>query len=95
MLGALTSRRAVVVVEGGGTAHAYTTPWAVCAGAVSPYIRELRAAGLPVFTAPGYPNRSNSTARATGCPDQPPTDLQWNTQVFPDQTGAGVLNLLG
>ena len=53
-LGAKTSRRAVVVIQGGGLPHPYTTPWAACAGEADPYIRDLRAAGLPVFTAPGY-----------------------------------------
>lgn len=90
-----TSGRAVVVIEGGGSTHAFTTPWAACDGGRDQYIQGLLDAGLPVFTAPGFSNLSSSTAGRSGCPPQPPTEVQWNTLGFPTQAGQAVLGFLG
>ncbi|MCX6431754.1 MAG: hypothetical protein NTX29_02895 [Actinobacteria bacterium] len=93
--GAETSNRAVVVIEGGGGPHAYTTPWAACDGGRPQYVQAMLDAGLPVFTAPGFGNTYGSTAGETGCPLQPPTEVQWNTSGYPTQAGEAVLGLLG
>ena len=93
--GAETSNRAVVVIEGGGGPHAFTTPWAACDGGRPQYVQALLDAGLPVFTAPGFGNTYGSTAGETGCPLQPPTEVQWNTSGYPTQAGESVLGLLG
>ena len=90
-----TSKRAVVVIEGGGSPHPFTTPWAACDDGRPTYVQALLDAGLPVFTAPGYGNQFNSTATRSGCPPQPPTDVQWNTSGYPTQGGQAVLGLLG
>lgn len=94
-VGARTAGRAVVVIEGGGSPHAYTTPWAACDGGRPTYVQALVDAGLPVFTAPGFGNSYTSTAGEKGCPPQPPTELQWNTSGYPTQAGQAVLGLLG
>ena len=94
-VGAETSGRAVVVIEGGGSPHAYTTPWAACDGGRPSYVQAMLDAGLPVFTAPGFGNTYTSTAGESGCPPQPPTELQWNTSGYPTQAGQAVLGLLG
>ena len=94
-VGALTSGRAVVVIEGGGSPHAFTTPWAACDGGRPAYVQALLDAGLPVFTAPGFGNTYGSTAGETGCPPQPPTEVQWNTSEYPTQAGQAVLGFLG
>ena len=93
--GAEATTRAVVVIEGGGSPHAYTTPWAACDGGRSQYVQALLDAGLPVFTAPGFGNAHPSTAGETGCPPQPPTEVQWNTAGYPTQAGQAVLGFLG
>ncbi len=93
--GAQTSSRAVVVIEGGGSPHAYTTPWAACAGGRPQYVEALLAAGLPVFTAPGFGNTQSSVEGESGCPPQPPLDVQWNTSGYPTQAGQDVLGFLG
>ena len=93
--GDATSGRAVVVIEGGGSPHAYTTPWAACDGGRPKYVQALLDAGLPVFTAPGFGNTYVSTEGSTGCPPQPPAELQWNTSGYPTQAGQAVLGLLG
>lgn len=93
--GADTSGRAVVVVEGGGGTHPYTTPWAACTKPRPYFIQRLLDAGLPTFTAPGYRNTKNSTARAEGCPLQPPVEVQWNTQGYPTSAGQALLGFLG
>ncbi len=90
-----TGGRAVVVIEGGGGAHAFTTPWATCDTGRAPFIQGLVDAGLPVFTAPGYGNRFGSTFGKTGCPLQPPVEVQWNTSAYPTQAGQSVLGFLG
>jgi pimeloyl-ACP methyl ester carboxylesterase len=92
---AQTSGRAVVVIEGGGIPHAYTTPWAACDGGRDQYIQALVDAGLPVFTAPGFGNLYSNTFGRTGCPPQPPLEVQWNTAGYPTQAGQAVLGLLG
>ena len=89
--GAQTSSRAVVVIEGGGSPHAYTTPWATCAGGRPQYVEALLASGLPVFTAPGFGNTHSSVEGESGCPPQP----QWNTSGYPTQAGQDVLGFLG
>lgn len=94
-LGASTGARAVIVIEGGGSAHAYTTPWASCDDGRSTFVQALVDAGLPVFTAPGYGNAYTSTDGRTGCPPQPPLATQWNTSGYPTQAGEAVLGLLG
>ena len=94
-VGAETSGRAVVVIEGGGSPHAYTTPWAACDGGRSAYVQALLDAGLPVFTAPGFGNTNTSTTREAGCPPQPPIEVQWNTSGYPTQAGQAVLRFLG
>jgi len=94
-LGADTSGRAVVVVEGGGSPHPYTTPWAKCTKPRPYYIQELLDAGLPTFTAPGYLNTLNSTALTEGCPPQPPVEVQWNTLGYPTSSGYALLGFLG
>lgn len=94
-VGAETGGRAVVVIEGGGGPHAFTTPWAACDSGRSKYAQAMLDAGLPVFTAPGYGNTYISTAGETGCPPQPPTEVQWNTSGYPTQAGEAVLGLLG
>ncbi|MDQ1306126.1 MAG: hypothetical protein QG671_1958 [Actinomycetota bacterium] len=93
--GAQTSSRAVVVIEGGGSPHAYTTPWAACAGGRPQYVEALLASGLPVFTAPGFGNTHSSVEGESGCPPQPPLDVQWNTSGYPTQAGQDVLGFLG
>jgi len=90
-----TSERAVVVIQGGGAPHAYSTPWAACEGGRPQFAQALLDAGLPVFTAPGYSNTQVSTAGETGCPPQPPVEVQWNTSAYPTQTGQSVLGFLG
>lgn len=92
---AATADRAVVVIQGGGTPHAYTTPWAACASERPQYVKALLDAGLPVFTAPGYGNSQVSTAGETGCPRQPPVEVQWHTSGYPTQAGQAVLGFLG
>jgi pimeloyl-ACP methyl ester carboxylesterase len=94
-VGEQTSGRAVVVIEGGGSPHAYTTPWAACDGGRPQYVQALLDAGLPVFTAPGFGNTYGSTAGESGCPPQPPIEVQWNTSGYPTQAGQAVLGLLG
>lgn len=94
-LGDQTSGRAVVVIEGGGSTHPFTTPWAACDGGREKYIQALLDGGLPVFTAPGFTNLSNSTEGQTGCPPQPPVEVQWNTSGYPTQSGEAVLGFLG
>ncbi len=93
--GADTSGRAVVVVEGGGGPHPYTTPSAACTKPRAYFIQRLLDAGLPAFTAPGYLNTVNSTAFATGCPPQPPVEVQWNTLGYPTSAGYAMLCFLG
>jgi pimeloyl-ACP methyl ester carboxylesterase len=90
-----TSGRAVVVIEGGGSPHAYTTPWAACDGGRAQYVQALVDAGLPVFTAPGFGNLYTNTFGRTGCPPQPPLEVQWNTAGYPTQAGQAVLGFLG
>jgi len=90
-----TSDRALVVIQGGGAPHPYSTPWAACDGGPPQFVQALLDAGLPVFTAPGYSNTQVSTAGETGCPPQPPVDVQWNTSGYPTQTGQAVLGFLG
>lgn len=90
-----TSDRAVVVIQGGGAPHPYSTPWAACDGGRPQFVQALLDAGLPVFTAPGYSNTQVSTAGETGCPPQPPVDVQWHTSGYPTQTGQAVLGFLG
>jgi pimeloyl-ACP methyl ester carboxylesterase len=92
---AATSGRAVVVIEGGGSPHAYTTPWDACDRGRGVYIQSMVDAGLPVFTAPGFANILSSTSGKTGCPPQPPLEVQWNTSGYPTQTGQAVLGFLG
>jgi hypothetical protein len=58
-------------------------------------VNGLSHAGLPVFTAPGYGNYFASTADRSGCPLQPPLDVQWNTSGYPTQAGQAVLGFLG
>ena len=94
-LGAATSGRAVVVIEGGGGPHAYTTPWDACDKSRPVYVQSMVDAGLPVFTAPGFGNVFGSTFGKTGCPPQPPLEVQWNTSGYPTQTGQAVLGFLG
>ena len=94
-LGARTLGRAVVVVEGGGAPHPYTTPWESCEGGRPAFVQAMVDAGLAVFTAPGKGNILPSTARRTGCPPQPPLDIQWNTSGYPTQAGEAVLGFLG
>ena len=48
-----------------------------------------------MFTAPGYSNTRVSTSGETGCPPQPPLEVQWNTSAYPTQAGQGVLGFLG
>lgn len=92
---ASATQRAVVVIEGGGSTHAFTTPWDACDGGRPMYVQALRDAGLPVFTAPGFTNTERSTAGETGCPPQPPVETQWNTAAYPTQAGESVLGFLG
>lgn len=94
-LGEQTQGRAVVVIEGGGSPHPYTTPWDACDGGRATYVEALGAAGLPVFTAAGFSNTATSTAGRAGCPPQPPLDVQWNSSGYPTQAGQAVLGLLG
>ena len=94
-LGARTNGRAVVVVEGGGSPHPYTTPWDACDQGRPTFIQSMVDAGLAVFTAPGKGNTLPSTAGRTGCPPQPPLDIQWNTSGYPTQAGEAVLGFLG
>lgn len=94
-LGAATSQRAVVVIEGGGSPHPYTTPWAACDDGRPPFVQAMVGAGLAVFTAPGYTNTRPSTDGDAGCPAQPPAEVQWNTSGYPTQTGQSVLGFLG
>lgn len=94
-LGAQTGGRAVVVIEGGGSTHPFTTPWDACDGGRATYIQALVDAGLAVFTAPGFGNFASSTTGRTGCPAQPPVEVQWNTTGYPTQAGQGVLGFLG
>lgn len=95
VLGAQTQGRAVVVIEGGGSPHPFTTPWDACDGGRATYVEALGAAGLPVFTASGFSNSAPSTSGRTGCPPQPPLEVQWNTSGYPTQAGQAVLGLLG
>jgi hypothetical protein len=90
-----TAARAVVVVQGGGAPHPYSTPWSACAGGRPAFVQALVDAGLPVFTAPGYSNTQGSTAGESGCPAQPPLEVQWNTSAYPAQAGQSVLGFLG
>jgi hypothetical protein len=90
-----TSGRAVVVIEGGGSPHPYTTPWSACDGGRAQYVQALVDAGLPVFTAPGFGNLYPNTFGRTGCPPQPPLEVQWNTAGYPTQAGQAVLGFLG
>jgi pimeloyl-ACP methyl ester carboxylesterase len=94
-LGAATSGRAVVVIEGGGTPHSYSTPWDACDSGRPVFVQSMIDAGLPVFTAPGFGNLLGSTFGKTGCPPQPPLDVQWNTSGNPTQTGQAELGFLG
>lgn len=94
-LGAATSQRAVVVIEGGGSPHPYTTPWAACDDGRPPFVQAMVDAGLAAFTAPGFTNTRPSVDGDTGCPAQPPTEVQWNTSGYPTQTGQAVLSFLG
>jgi hypothetical protein len=94
-LGAQTQGRVVVVLEGGGSTHPYTTPWDACDGGRPAFVEAMIAAGLPVFTAAGFSNTAPSTAGRTGCPPQPPLEVQWNTSGYPTQAGQAVLGLLG
>jgi hypothetical protein len=94
-LGAQTSGRAVVVIQGGGSPHPYTTPWAECEGGRQVFIEGLADSGLPVFTAPGYTNTDTSIEGETGCPPQPPLEVQWNTSAYPTQAGQDLLGFLG
>ena len=87
--------RAVVVIEGGGSPHPYTTPWDACDSGRPTFVQALVDAGFPTFTAPGFTNTSGSTSGRSGCPVQPPVELQWNTSGFPTQTGEAVLGFLG
>jgi len=87
--------RAVVVIEGGGSPHPYTTPWDACDDGRPAFVQALVDAGFPTFTAPGFTNTSGSTADRSGCPVQPPVELQWNTSGYPTQTGEAVLGFLG
>ena len=93
--GSETAGRAVVVIEGGGSAHAFTTPWSTCDQGRPAFEEALAASGLPVFTAPGYGLAYGSTDGRTGCPPQPPLDVQWNTSGYPTQAGQAVLGFLG
>jgi hypothetical protein len=90
-----TSGRAVVVIEGGGSTHPFTTPWTACDDGRPRYVQALRDARLPVFTAPGYTNTATSTTGRSGCPPQPPIEVQWNTSAYPTQAGESVLGFLG
>jgi len=90
-----TAGRAVVVIQGGGAPHPYSTPWSACTGGRPQFVQALVDAGLPVFTAPGYSNTAVSTSGEEGCPPQPPTAVQWNTSAYPDQAGQAVLGFLG
>ena len=94
-LGARTDGRAVVVIEGGGSPHPYTTPWDACDGGRPTFIQSMVDSGLAVFTAPGKGNTLPSAAGRTGCPPQPPLDIQWNTSGYPTQAGEAVLGFLG
>jgi hypothetical protein len=87
--------RAVVVIMGGGSPHAFTTPWDACDGGRPPFVQGLIDAGLPTFTAPGYGNLYASTFGKTGCPLPPPFEVQWNTTGYPTQAGQAVLGFLG
>jgi pimeloyl-ACP methyl ester carboxylesterase len=93
--GAQTGGRAVVVIEGGGSSHPFTTPWASCEGGRAAYVEGLQTAGLPTFTAPGFTNTQTSVSGQGGCPAQPPTEVQWNTVGYPTQAGQAVLGFLG
>lgn len=93
--GAQTQGRAVVVLEGGGSTHPYTTPWDACDGGRPAFVEAMGAAGLPVFTAAGFSNTAPSTDGRTGCPPQPPLEVQWNTSGYPTQAGQAMLGLLG
>lgn len=94
-LGAQTGGRAVVVIEGGGSPHAFTTPWDACDGGRPAFVEGMLAAGLPVFTSPGFGNLTPSTTGRSGCPPQPPVDVQWNTTGYPTQAGQAMLGFLG
>lgn len=87
--------RAIVVIEGGGSPHPYTTPEDACDDGRPAFVQALVDAGFPTFTAPGFTNTSGSTAGRSGCPVQPPVELQWNTSGYPTQTGEAVLGFLG
>jgi Putative serine esterase (DUF676) len=95
VVGAPATERAVVVIEGGGAPNAYSTPWDACDSGRPPYVQAMVDAGLPVFTAPGFTNTQGSASGQTGCPPQPPLEVQWNTGGYPTQTGQAVLGLLG
>ena len=90
-----TAGRAVVVIEGGGSPHPFTSSVSTCDGHRPEYIQALVDAELPVFTAPGYTNRETSTSGESRCPPQPPLEVQWNTSGYPTQAGQDVLGFLG
>lgn len=94
-LGSQTSGRAVVVIEGGGSLHPFTTPLAACDGGRAAYVQKLVDSGLPVYTAPGFSNQLSNTFGRTGCPPQPPLEVQWNTTSYPTPAGQAVLGFLG
>lgn len=93
--GSHTAGRAVVVIEGGGSLHPFTTSLDACDGGRPVYIQKLVDSGFPVFTAPGFSNKSANTFGRTGCPPQPPREVQWNTASYPPQAGQAVLGFLG
>lgn len=93
--GEATAGRAVVVIEGGGGPHPFTTPWRACDGGRADYVQAMLDVGLAVFTAPGYSNVATSVDGESGCPPQPPTEVQWNTSGYPTQAGTSVLGFLG
>lgn len=98
-----TSKRAVVVFQGGGGTHAFmgprNDPSHQCDKPRPPFVQALLSAGLPVFTAPafvlGVGAASTSTGGETGCPPQPPLDCQWDADGWPPATGHAGLNFLG
>lgn len=92
----LASKRAVVVLEGGGTPHPFTTPWDACDGGRPPYIQAMLDAGLPVFTVPARLDGGiGPTFRRTGCPPQPPPTTFWNSLASPEAAGGSALEFLG
>ncbi len=87
--------RAVVVMEGGGSAHAYTTPWQACDDGRAPFIEALLRRGMPTFTAGAHVRLAASTSGKTGCP--PPLDPRYEVPIGEDalSAGAGLARLLG